>query len=96
MSDSLFCDAQHDNVPLGCYGKPNHEGKHWAWGHAVLDDSEAVADDYYPFDRKFWWEDGPVTFTKAELGILLTTLEPVKQFFPELKEKLEKAQAALQ
>jgi hypothetical protein len=33
--------------------------------------------------------------TEAELGILLTTLQPVTQFFPDLQDKLSAARTAV-
>jgi len=86
-----YCNAPHENVPLGCYGKPNHEGQHWAWATACEDDSLATQDTSYPFDYRFRWDEPLVEFTPAELKIILTLLQPVKQFFPELQAKVEKA-----
>ena len=76
---------------MGCYDVPGHNGQHWAWDSACRDDSLAIPDTHYPFDRKFRWDDAPVEFTQAELKIILTLLQPVQQFFPELQAKVEKA-----
>lgn len=88
--DPNFCNSPHSNVLLGCYGKPDHEGQHWAWASACVDASLCTADDYYPFDQKFRWDD-LLELTTAELKIILTLLQPVQQFFPELQAKIEKA-----
>ena len=79
----MYCDATHPNSPNGCYEAPDHTGQH----RGILEVPEPYTD--------FYWDDAPegasVYLTLDELGILLTTLEPVKQFFPGLLGKLETA-----
>ena len=75
----LYCEATSPLSPEGCFGPPNHGGLHWGW-----------SSDQYDSERVYW-DDEPVSpaFTQAEVGILLTCLQPVTAFFPELVKKLE-------
>lgn len=100
-----FCDAEHKNAKDGCYGSPNHTGKHWSYANVVHDRTGQRENHNGNF---IWeWDDTPapteapagsaaLVLNDAELGILLTTLEPVKQFFPDLQTKLIEARRRLQ
>lgn len=95
---SSYCSAEHENAELGCYGEPNHEGKHWRWSKD-RDHPSTLNHDRKPSGPVWEWpneaeapEPEPV-FTQAEVGILLTALLPIEQFFPDLRKKLEMLQA---
>lgn len=100
MSD--WCEAEHSNAKDGCYGKPDHTGKHWAYAGTVRNKTGLVDDNH---GNMIWeWDDtttvlpagsAAVVLTEAELGILLTTLQPVTQFFPDLQDKLSAARTAV-
>lgn len=92
---STYCDAEHESATQGCFGKPDHEGRHWCWGsRATADASLIVEDKHYPYDRKFFWDTPAPEFTQADYGVLMILLDPVKQFFPELSAKIEAAHKA--
>lgn len=82
---SYCCPANHPKSPNGCYELSDHTGQHrgYSVGRYVV---------------PFYWDDEPVapTLTEEELAILLVSLGPVKQFFPELVEKLERMRQAQQ
>lgn len=106
MSD--FCDAEHSNAKDGCYGQPDHKGKHWAYESTVHNQNGAI--DNRSGNMIWEWDDeatpvyppgvpagsAAVVLNDADLGILLTTLEPVKQFFPDLQARLIEARRRLQ
>lgn len=79
----LYCEASSPKSPEGCFGPPRHDGPHYGWSS-----TETNAERVH-------WVDDPMTFTDEELAILLTALQPVKQFFPGLEAKIEKAREAL-
>lgn len=83
MSD--YCPANHPESPNGCFELSDHTGQHRGYRLGS-------------YDVPFYWDDELVspTFTEAELAILLVSLGPVKQFFPELVEKLERMRQAQQ
>lgn len=89
-----FCDATHDNAVEGCFGKPEHEGKHWSWDISVVD--TAHPDGAFDYPKWYWGDEPAETFTDEELAILITALQPVKHFFPGLEAKLHRARAAVQ
>jgi hypothetical protein len=79
------CQARHDSARGGhCLDRAGHEGTHWAFSR-------------YGVGYKFVWPNASETpkpnvlLTQSELGILLTILNPVRQFFPELEKKLTDA-----
>lgn len=99
-----FCDAEHKNAKDGCYGTEYHDGKHWAFVSTVHD---RTGERENAKGNWIWeWDDttpaevpagsAALVLNDAELGILLTTLEPVKQFFPDLQTKLIEARRRLQ
>lgn len=79
MTTTTYCEALNPISPDGCFHAPDHEGQHRGWGYTEEGEAEAV----------YW--DERVEFTQAELKIILTLLQPVQQFFPELQAKIEKA-----
>ena len=95
MTLTEFCTAEHGNATRGCYGYPDHTGKHWAYSSTVRDTTGEIDND-----RGNWiweWDDeaptvpagsAAVVLTREELGTLITLLAPVKQFFPVLEAKL--------
>lgn len=90
MITPYFCEATHIRSDDGCYEEYGHVGQHRGW--------EATLDGF----REFHWdsvpepEPEPLTFAPEEIGILLVALQPVQQFFPDLKAKLEAAKEAAQ
>lgn len=88
MYVSVYCTAQTDRSEDGCYREPGHGGQ-----HRGLDEKKM-------YEVFYWGEEAPApvapTLTEEELAILLVSLGPVKQFFPELVEKLERVRQAQQ
>lgn len=101
MSD--FCEVEHTNARQGCFGEPKHRGKHWSYSSHVHDKTGQRDNEH---GNMIWeWEDdtpevpagsAALVLNDAELGILLTTLDPVKQFFPDLSAKLIEVRRRLQ
>lgn len=91
-----YCEATHPKSHNGCYNPYNHDGLHRGYPPFNGDNDDA-----------FFWGDGEVpapevpagsaalVLTDAELGILLTTLQPVVQFFPDLNLKIIAARNAV-
>jgi hypothetical protein len=104
---SSFCEAEHENAKDGCYGFAGHTGRHWSYANAVHDNTGQRDNNH---GNMIWeWDNtdeapaapvlpagsAAVVLTEAELGILLTTLQPVTQFFPDLQDKLSAARTAV-
>ena len=92
--ENNYCTATHPNALEGCYERPNHNGPHWCYSSKTTDPTGEVQEGA---DWLWYWTDPPKGFvflTQEELGILLTALDPIKQFFPELLLKLTDAREA--
>lgn len=85
MTSHMYCQARHRDSPNGCYEYSDHTGLHRGY-------------EVSSYDSPFYWANESETpapapaepaFTQAEVGILLTCLQPVTAFFPELVKKLE-------
>lgn len=79
------CTATHGNASGGhCLDRAGHEGTHWAFSR-------------YGVGYKFVWPNESETpkpnvlLNQSDLRILLTALDPIKQFFPKLEKKLTDA-----
>jgi len=83
---SIYCTATHPRSVDGCYEMTDHTGQH----------SGMYRDDMGDWESFQWDNEAPavpegsvaVVLTREELGILITLLAPVKQFFPVLEAKL--------
>lgn len=98
-----FCEAEHKNAKAGCYGQPDHTGKHWAYTSTVHDRTGERDNNN---GNMIWeWGDEPtytapegsvtLVLSQADIGVLLMTIQPVSHFFPDLQDKLSAAQAGI-
>lgn len=85
-----YCSSTNKLSPEGCFATTGHKGQHWGWSFPDGRNNPAV---------KVYWDTvievpeghSALVLSSAEIGILLTTLQPVSQFFPDLFQKLEAA-----
>lgn len=95
-----YCEATHENAPVGCYGWPNHVGNHWRYASEKDKDhelTERMRSEVWewPNEAAPVQEAEPEAFTSEELAVLAVLVLNVEKFYPELGPKILRMKEAL-